>query len=86
METFRNMLFIELIRVICGYLSNIITSLLEGVSIICSEFSCLLQEYYILRNKFKLIEKTNPSRALQKPQDINFFNKSYVPSILLYIG
>jgi hypothetical protein len=67
MEVFRNVLFTEFVRVACGYPSNIIISLLGGVSITRSELSCLLQECYILRSKFKLVEKANPSRALQEP-------------------
>jgi hypothetical protein len=80
------MLFTEFVRVAYGYLSNIIISLLGGVFIIRNELSCLLQEYYTLRSKFKLVEKANLSKTLQKPQDINFFSRSYISSILLHIG
>jgi hypothetical protein len=85
-EAFRNVPFTELVRVACGYPSNIITSLLGGVSTTRSELSCLLQECHTLRSKFKLVEKASPSRALQEPQDINFFSRSCAPSILSHIG
>jgi hypothetical protein len=82
---FNDVPFMELVKAACGYPSNVITSLLQGVATTRNELCSLIKDFDALKSKFELVKQASPFRALQEAQDVNFF-RTYAPSTLLHIG
>ncbi|KAG9231497.1 hypothetical protein BJ875DRAFT_116591 [Amylocarpus encephaloides] len=56
-EAFRDVPFTEIVKAACGYPSNVITSLLQGVTTTRSELCSLIQDFDALKSKFELVEQ-----------------------------